>query len=132
VLSRHSDVLIACWRDTLIDAAVFREWMVGIGRRTAYQRIAHLLVEQFLRLRAVGLADEDGFRSPLTQVDIADSLGLTSVHVNRVMQQLRRDGLIATQGRYLSIPNREALMSAGDFDPTYLHIRRPVSNDPPP
>lgn len=131
-MQRHPVLQTAFWRDTLVDAAVFREWMAGIGRRTAYQRIAHLFCEQFMRLRAVGLADEAGFELRITQAEIADALGLSSVHVNRVLKTLRQDGLIQTPGRYVSILDWEGLRSAGDFDPSYLHLRSAAWNEPPP
>jgi CRP-like cAMP-binding protein len=94
-----------------------------VGRRTAHQRIAHLICEIHMRLKAVDLANGGGFELPITQVEIADSLGLSSVHVNRVLQDLRRDGLIQSRGRYLAVPDWRALEEAGEFDPRYLHIR---------
>ncbi len=75
-------------RDTLIDAAVFREWMLGMGRRSAVTRIAHVLCEVFVRLRAVGLAQERECELPLTQAELGDALGLSTVHVNRSLQEL--------------------------------------------
>lgn len=131
-MRRHPVLQTAFWRDTLVDAAVFREWMAGIGRRTAYQRIAHLFCEQFTRLRAVGLGDENGFELRITQAEIADALGLTSVHVNRVLKALRQDRLIETPGRYVNILNWEGLRSAGDFDPSYLHLRAAALNERSP
>src|SRR5688572_2740544 len=77
------------WRDTLIDAAVFRQWMVGMGRRSAYSHMAHVLCELLVRLRAVHLVEDHAFQLPVTQVDLADALGLSPVHVNRVLQELR-------------------------------------------
>jgi CRP-like cAMP-binding protein len=82
------------WRDTLIDAAIFREWTVNVGRRSAYTRIAHLLCEVLVRMRAVGLADGDSCDLPLTQEDIGDAAGLSNVHVNRSLQELRAEGLV--------------------------------------
>jgi len=111
------------WRDTLIDAAMFREWMIGLGRRSAYQRIAHVLCELQVRLNAVGLAQENGCELPITQNEFADALGLSTVHVNRVLQDLRRDGLIVLRGNMLEIPDWRALQAAGEFDPTYLHLK---------
>jgi CRP-like cAMP-binding protein len=113
----------ALWRDTLIDAAVFREWMVGIGRRTAHERIAHLLCEVLVRFRSVGLAEDHQCDLPLTQAELADSLGLSAVHVNRVLQDLRGDGLIVFQGKFLRISRWERLKQIAGFDPTYLHLR---------
>lgn len=112
------------WRDTLIDASVGRAWLTSVGRRTAYQRIAHLLCELFIRLSDVGLADQDGFELPLTQTGLGDALGLTAVHVNRVLQELRKQGIIASQGRALRILDWAALQRAGDFDPGYLRSPR--------
>ena len=113
----------AFWRDTLIDSAVFREWMVGMGRRTAHERIAHLLCEVLVRFRSVGLAEDHQCDLPLTQVELADSLGLSAVHVNRVLQDLRGDGLIVFQGKFLRISGWERLKQIAGFDPTYLHLR---------
>jgi CRP-like cAMP-binding protein len=111
------------WRDTLIDAAVFREWMIGIGRRSAETRIAHLLCEVLVRMRAVGLADGRACEWPITQSEIGDALGLSTVHVNRCLQELRRKGLITLQGRVLTVADWEGLKKAGEFDPTYLHLK---------
>ena len=112
------------WRDTLIDAAMFREWMIGLGRRSAYQRIAHLLCELQVRLQSVGLARANGCELPITQNEFGDALGLSTVHVNRVLQDLRRDGLIMLRGSMLEIPDWEALQIACELDPTYLHLKR--------
>lgn len=112
------------WRDTLIDASIFREWLVGVGRRSAYARIAHLLCELFARARAVGLTSGNTMELPITQVELGDSLGLSSVHVNRVLQELRGEGLIVSRGRTLIILDVAGLEKAGDFDPAYLHITK--------
>jgi CRP-like cAMP-binding protein len=117
---RIGDVL---WRDTLIDAALFREWMIGIGRRSAYTRIAHLLCEIFVRLRAVGLADGYECAFPITQTEIGDALGLSTVHVNRSLQELRSDGLIELRRGVLAILDWEGFKTAGEFDSTYLHLQ---------
>jgi CRP-like cAMP-binding protein len=131
-MQRHPSLQTALWRDTLIDAGVFRTWMAGIGRRTAYARIAHLLCELFVRMRAIGEADEEGFQLFITQTEIADALGLSSVHVNRVLKELRGHRLIATPGRYVSILSWEGLQTAGEFDPTYLHLRASGVDEGPP
>ena len=109
------------WRDTLIDAATFREWVVNVGRRTAYQRTAHLLCELVARLRAVGLARGDVCDLPISQVKLADALGLSPVHTNRMLQQLRGEELIELGGGSLLVRDWEGLKRAGEFDPTYLH-----------
>lgn len=123
LLDRHPGLVAVLWRNTLIDAAMFRAWMIGIGRRSAYQRIAHLLCELHMRLEAVGLAAESGYDLPVTQNELGDALGLSTVHVNRVLQDLRGEGLIVLRGGRLHIPDLDALRAAGDFDPAYLHIK---------
>ena len=110
------------WRDTLIDAAIFREWMVGLGRREAYGRIAHLLCEVMTKLKAVGLADGVTCELPITQAELGDALGLSTVHVNRVLQDLRRENLISLNGGSLKVLDWKALKQRGEFDPTYLHL----------
>lgn len=110
------------WRDTLIDAAMFRQWLVGLGRRDARGRIAHLLCELLVRLRAVELVEDHRFTLPLTQAELADALGLTTVHVNRVLQDLRKAKLISLNGGSLTVLDWEGLQEAGEFDPTYLHL----------
>ena len=110
------------WRDTLIDAAIFREWMVGIGQREAYGRIAHLLCEMMTKLKAVGLADGVTCELPITQAEIGDALGLSTVHVNRVLQALRGNDLITLQGGTLTVLDWGGLTNAGEFDPAYLHL----------
>jgi CRP-like cAMP-binding protein len=114
----------ALWRDTLVDAAIFREWMVGIGRRSAHQRIAHVLCEMLVKSKAVGLAQDHSYHLPVTQAELGDALGLSTVHVNRVLQDLRKDGLLLFERGQVSIPDWDGLKKAGEFDPTYLHLER--------
>jgi CRP-like cAMP-binding protein len=121
---QYPRIAAAFWRETLIDAAIFREWVMNVGRREAYHRMAHVLCELLVRLRAVGLAEDHSCDLPITQAEFADALGVTTVHVNRVLQQLRADGLIQTQGTRLNIPDWEKLKEVGEFDPAYLHLER--------
>jgi len=123
-LQRRPRLAEAFARDALIDAAIHREWLCNIGARSAYQRTSHLLCEVFLKMKAVGLATERQCPFPLTQRDLADCMGLSSVHVNRTLQQLRMEELIQLSDKLLTIFDLEALQSAGEFDPTYLHLRR--------
>lgn len=109
------------WRDTLIDAAIFREWVVNVGRRTARGRTAHLLCELVARLRAAGLARGYACGLPITQVEMADALGLSNVHLNRTLRELRGDGLIELGGGALVVRDWDGLKAAGEFDPRYLH-----------
>jgi CRP-like cAMP-binding protein len=122
---RYPRIGSAFWRETLIDGAVFREWLTSIGRREAYARVAHLLCEMVVRMRAVGLAKEYSCDLPMTQAEFGDALGLSTVHINRVLQELRGDGLIVFKGSTLTVPDWEKLKKAGDFDSTYLHLERP-------
>ncbi len=109
------------WRATLVDAAVAREWIVNVGRRTAYQRTAHLLCELMLRMRAAGRARGLACEMPLTQIELADALGLTPVHVNRTLQWLRGESLIELGSGTLTVRNWRELKRAGGFDPAYLY-----------
>lgn len=111
----------ALWRETLIDAAVFREWIVNVGRRPATSRMAHFLAEIGKRLEAIGLANADQFELPMTQIDMADALGLSPVHVNRVIQELRRSGVLELRKHAVSIRDLPRLMQIADFDDLYLH-----------
>jgi CRP-like cAMP-binding protein len=120
---RFPRIADALWRDTLVDAAIFREWMTGIGRRSAYGRIAHLFCEIYVKLNALGLAENYRCEWPITQIDIADALGLSNVHVNRVLQDLRGAKLISLRDRTLVIENWDALTEAAEFDMLYLHLK---------
>jgi len=112
------------WFSTLIDSAIHRERILSIGRRSALARIAHMLCELFVRLKIVGLAEEDGYALPLTQTDLADATGLTSVHVNRMLRRLRDEGLCTFRGGRVTIHDWERLQRAAEFDPGYLHLER--------
>ncbi|WP_445502502.1 Crp/Fnr family transcriptional regulator [Microvirga sp. G4-2] len=122
--TRYPRLAAAFWRETLIDAAIFREWVINVGRREGPTRMAHVLCELMVRLRAVGLVEDHVCDLPITQGEFADALGFTTVHVNRVLQQLRAEGLIVTQGTRLTIPDWDRLKQMGEFDPTYLHLVR--------
>ena len=111
----------ALWIDTLIDASIFREWVVNVGRRDSRARVAHLLCEFSLRMEAAGLASNHHYELPMTQEQLADAVGLTSVHVNRVLKQLGQDGLISRDRRSIVIEDWPGLRDAGDFNERYLH-----------
>jgi CRP-like cAMP-binding protein len=115
-------IMEAFWRQTLIDGAIFREWITNVGRREAYNRMAHILCEWIVRLQAVGLVKDHTCDLPMTQNELADATGISTVHVNRVLQQLRSDGLINLRGNRLEVLDWEQLKDVGDFDPTYLHF----------
>jgi CRP-like cAMP-binding protein len=112
----------AMWYETLVDASIFREWTLNVGRRNARTRTAHLLCEFSLRLEVAGLGERCNYELPMTQEQLADALGLTSVHTNRTLMVLAEDGLITRNHRSVQINNWPELMKVGDFDPAYLHI----------
>lgn len=111
-------------RYALIDAAIFREWIANIGRRSAYERIAHIFCEVFVRMRVLGLVEETSFHLPMTQAELGDACGLSPVHVNRVLQRMRKDGLIISRGDVHEVTDWQRLRAAADFDEDYLHLRR--------
>jgi CRP-like cAMP-binding protein len=119
---RFPNLGVALWRVALVDAAVAREWMTGLGRRSAYQRVAHFLCEQYLRLQAVGLADDNCCGLPPTQRELSDAVGLSANQFNRALQELRGQGLITLEDRVLVIKDWRALTEAGEFKPAYLHL----------
>jgi CRP-like cAMP-binding protein len=111
------------WRDTLIDAAIFRKWIASLGRRSAYGHLAHMLCELVLRMKAMGLSDGTTCELPLTQSDLADALGLSNVHVNRTLAEMRVKGLVRMEKGVVTICDWEGLQAAGEFDPGYLQLR---------
>lgn len=123
ITERYPQLTRALLWDAAIDGAIMREWMVSMGRRSAYQQIGHLLCELFLRLRAVGLVEGDSYELPATQEQLGDAFGLSTVHVNRTLQELRGNGLIIFRSKLVTIPDLERLKEAAGFDPGYLHVR---------
>lgn len=111
----------ALWVDTLVDSAVFREWVVNVGRRDSRARIAHLLCELASRLKSLGIGNGNTYEFPITQEQLADATGLTSVHTNRTLQSLRKDDLIQLTSGSLTILDWDGLSEVGDFDEFYLH-----------
>ena len=124
VCERHFRIARAFWRQTLIDAAIFREWVVNVGRREALNALAHVMCEFVIRMRAMGFADGAECELPMTQAELGDALGISTVHVNRTLQELRAAGLIRLQGARLTVLDWEGLKEVGEFDPTYLHLRQ--------
>jgi CRP-like cAMP-binding protein len=119
--NRYPNLAKAMWRDTLVDASIFREWVVNVGRRDARTRIAHLLCELALRLEASGAVRDGVYQFPLTQEQLADATGLTAVHTNRTLQGLRKDGLISLSSNALVVLDWQRLRDVGDFSERYLH-----------
>jgi CRP-like cAMP-binding protein len=132
-ITLHSPRLArALWQTTLIEQAIAREWLINVGQRTAFSRAAHLLCEMFLRLRAVGLVQENTCEFPLTQTEIADTLALSTVHVNRTLMELRRSGLITLRDKLLTIHHLPALEAAAGFNSAYLHLDAMLEGDVTP
>jgi CRP-like cAMP-binding protein len=121
LIDGHPNINRALWRDALIDASIFREWVLNVGRRDARSRIAHMLCEFAARREAAGLGGAERFELPMTQEEIADATGLTTVHVNRTLQALGREGVIVRKGRQFQISDWHRMREVADFDPAYLH-----------
>jgi CRP-like cAMP-binding protein len=122
VLERHPAVARGLRMSTLVDEATLREWLLNIGRRTPVQRLSHLFCELFERLTVVACVDQEGFALPLTHAELADTTGLSSVHVTRSLQELRQRGLIDLTDGALRILDAERLRTLAGFDVNYLHL----------
>ena len=122
LLENHPQIARALRKAQLVEEATLREWLVNIGRRSAPERIAHLFCELLVRLQAVGLAEQDSYVLPVTQIDLADTTGLTPVHVNRTLRELRSKGLIELTRRRLRILDLPQLRAMAEFRPNYLHL----------
>jgi len=122
LIDRHPRIAKALWIDTLIDASIYREWIMNVGRRPAKLRLAHLYCELAQRLKLAGLGSESGYRMPMTQEQLADATGLTPVHVSRSLKALEADRLIQRDGRFVSIPDWQRLREHCDFSELYLHL----------
>ena len=120
--ANHPRITRALWWATLVDEAITREWLVSLGQRPAEQRIAHLFCELHLRLSAVGLVTNDRFDLPLVQSEIAETMGLSPVHVNRCLQELRGRDLIVFKAKTLDILDLGRLRALAGFNPNYLHL----------
>lgn len=124
VCERHYRIACVLWRQSLIDATIFREWVVNVGRREALNALAHVMCEFVTKMRTMGLSDGAECELPMTQAELGDALGISTVHVNRTVQKLRAAGLIRLQGARLTVLDWEGLREVGEFDPTYLHLQR--------
>jgi CRP-like cAMP-binding protein len=120
----HPELDAALAWNALVEESIARAWIASIGQRSATERLAHLFCELFTRLEAVGLVDGDSCAFPLTQEQLADAVGISTVHVNRSLMDLRSLGLITLKEKTLTILDREALMRLAMFDPSYLHFER--------
>lgn len=121
-LQNYPTIARALRMGTLVDEATLREWLVNVGCRSAIERIAHLFCELLVRLQVVGLATDNSYALPLTQLDLADTTGISNVHVNRSLQELRRQGVIELKGGQLTILNLPGLRAIAEFKANYLHL----------
>lgn len=122
LVSERPGIAHAVFIDTLVEASIFREWLLNIGRRDSRTRLAHLLCEFALRLDAVGLADEYGYEMPMTQEQLGDATGLTPVHVNRTLKLLDAEGLVVRHKRRVSFPDWQRMRAVADFSDRYMHL----------
>lgn len=121
---KHPAIGHALWRESLIEASLFREWVANVGRRDARTRTAHLLCELAVRQEAAGLGPRERYELAMTQEQLGDALGLTAVHVNRTLRSLQEDGLIGRSKRSITVADWERLRATADFTSTYLHLGR--------
>jgi CRP-like cAMP-binding protein len=119
------------WRETMVDGAIGREWVVSLGARDAHSRLAYLLCELHARMKVLGIGDGSGLQLPLNQTDFADAIGVSTVHINRMFQQLRSEGLAEYGRGQIVVHDWEALARAARFDPTYLHLPEQIRALPP-
>jgi len=129
----HPSIGMALWYETLVEGSIFREWVLNIGRRDARTRIAHLLCELALRMENVGLGEHINYELPISQEQLADSVALTSVHVNRTLMRLEEEGFITRNRRMITVVDWKKMVAVADFEPRYLHIGEgagPVPGDP--
>jgi CRP-like cAMP-binding protein len=130
LLTESTKLTKALWWSTMTDSAVLREWIVDHGSRESLERVAHLMCEMLIRYRIIGEATDNSFAFPLTQEELGDALGMTTVHLNRMLQQLRGEGLIDLSGKTLTVLNPGALQRVARYDSSYLHLTRTERRDP--
>lgn len=123
ITSERTMLTKSIWWMTLVDEAVLRQWVIN-SRRKALASLAHLLCELHVRLKAVGLVRDDRMELPLTQEELAEATGMTTVHLNRMLQSLREQGLITLRARRLIILDVAGLAQEAGFDDSYLHLRK--------
>jgi CRP-like cAMP-binding protein len=124
ITEQHPHLTRVLWFTTNLDAAIHREWLVSLGRRTALARIAHFFCELYIRFDIIGLAQPDSFPLDLTQTDLAECMGLTPVHVNRTLRTLREQGLADFRSGRVTIGNLADLKRTAEFDDTYLYLEK--------
>ena len=122
LIRSYPNVGMAMWMETLVDAAIFREWTLNVGRRDARSRMAHMLCEFALRLEVAGLSTQTDYELPMTQEELGDALALTPIHISRTLKDLAEKGLVKREIRAVKILDWRGLATLGDFDRSYLHL----------
>ena len=123
ITRRRPNIAEILWRDSLVDAALFHEWIVNVGQRPALNRLAHIVVELRERLKIIGRVAENRFDMPLTQEQIGEAMGITAVHANRIIKQLRDEAVVDFYRGRVTILDEARLQELADFDDRYLHNR---------
>lgn len=123
IMDRHRGIERAMYVSQLVDEGTLRAWITSMGRRSSVERAAHLLSELYVRARNVGITDDERLVLPLTQNMLADSTGMTTVHMNRVLKDLRTCGAMTVERGSLVITDVDKLIHTAGFDETYLHRR---------
>ncbi len=122
IMLNHPRVARALWWSTLVDEATLREWLVNMGRRSTIMQMAHLFCELFVRMDTIGMVRDGAYPLPLSQEELADVLGISTVHANRTLQELRRLQLLGFSRQRVQIPDFQRLADFATFDPDYLHL----------
>ena len=130
LLTESSKITKALWWSTMTDSAILREWIVDHGSRDARERVAHLFYELLIRYRVIGETTDDSLPFLMTQEDLADATGMTAVHVNRTLQELRGEGLIELKGKVLTVLDPQRLKQTAKYETNYLHLMRTQKGDP--
>lgn len=123
LMDHNQRIAKAVYIAQLVDEGTLRAWITSMGRRTSIERVAHLMCELYLRARNIGLTSETELTLPLSQLLLADSLGMTAVHLNRVLKELRQSGAMTLQRGSLLITDAAKLVQIAGFDENYLHRR---------
>lgn len=122
VVRQRPNVAEVLWRDTLIDAAMFREWIVNVGQRPAASRLAHIVMELRARLKVIGRDHGNRIEMPMTQEQIGEAMGITSIHANRIIKQLREDGVLEFHRGHVTVLDENKLEELAQFEDCYLHL----------
>jgi CRP-like cAMP-binding protein len=125
LIDAYPGIARAFWWSNLIEQSIYREWLIGLGQRTAFERLSHLVCEIYFRLNMVGKVHDSSFEMPIAQAELGDTLGLTVVHINRTLQGMRREKLIRLSSGVMSVLDLERLQTISMFNPSYMRLGNP-------